>query len=431
MKKLLINGQVWQETGFAKLDILIENGRIISLGENLSGSYLESVDCTGYYIFPAICDMHVHVGERVCGLDLADDWKSLTGLAKSSGIAAIGAFITEQTSSDNRKKSLLQQYGKAQTQAVKDFKQCTHWHLTPKVSEVQDIVPLLKQECDLKFYTTYKPSGLYRSYAEIGRWMQDLGDTKPRILVHCEDDEAVSHYSELHPFKHPFDHTKRRPEVAETKAVERILDLAAQYNYPVHIVHVSSPQSVLLIREAKKTAPVTCETAPHYLLLNEACLQKENGHRWLCTPPLRSEQSRGQLVELLQDDVFDAIATDHCTFTMTDKDQYKNALDRVPMGIAGLGATFPLVYENLVKTGKMSLEKLIPLLSANPAKLMNLHPQLGTIQPGALAKLILLKQEPLPKPLPVIASLSSAPNPWQDFSHTINYTFFEDEYDAH
>ena len=431
MKKLLLGGQIWQETGFTKLDILIEGGKIIEIAKDLSAPYVETVDCRGCFIFPAVCDMHVHAGEKVCGLDLADDWKSLTWLASQSGIAAIGAFITEQTGSDHRKKTLLQQYEKAQTYAVKDFKQSIHWHLTPKVSDVQDIFHLLKEGCDLKFYTTYKPNGLYRSYAEIARWMQDLGDIKPRILVHCEDDETVNHYSNLFPFNHAYDHTKRRPEIAETKAVERMLDLAVQYNYPVHIVHVSSPQSALLIKEAQKTAPVTCETAPHYLLLNETCLQKENGHRWLCTPPLRTEQSRGQLVELLQDCVFDAIATDHCPYTINDKDQYKNTPEQVPMGIAGLGATFPLMYENLVKTGKLPMEKLVPLLSTHPAKLMNLHPQLGSIQTGALAKLIILNPEPLPKPVPVIASLSSAPNPWQEFSHTTNYKFFEVDHDTH
>lgn len=431
MKTLLFDGLVWQENGFTKLDILIEDGKIISLGEHLSQPYVETVDCSEHYIFPAICDMHVHAGEKVCGLDLADDWKSLSRLSETCGVAAIGAFLTERSNSDKSQKSLLQQYEIAQTKATKEFSQHVHWHLTPKSSEVQDILPLLKEGCDLKFYTTYKPNGLYRSYAEIARWMKNLSNLKPRILVHCEDDDEVKYNSDMHPFQNPFDHTKRRPEIAEIKAVERILDLAVQYSYPVHIVHVSSPQSALLIKQAKKSAPVTCETAPHYLHMNETCLQKETGHRWLCTPPLRTEQSRGQLVELLQDGVFDAIATDHCPFTQTDKDMYKNNLSRVPMGISGLGATFPLLYENLVKTGKLPLEKLIPLLSTNPAKLMNLYPQLGNFQPGALAKLIILKAIPLRKPVPVLASLSNAPNPWQDFYHTIDYTFFEDEYDTH
>ena len=431
MKKLLANGLVWQETGFAKLDILIEAGKIISFGENLPATYAETVDCSGCYIFPAICDMHVHVGEKVCGLDLADDWQSLSKLADTCGIAAIGAFITERHNSELNRKTLLYQHQTALFNSAKDFKQYVHWHLTPVHSEVQDILPLLKQGCDLKFYTTYKPNGLYRSYAEIARWMLDLSDLKPRILVHCEDDETVNHNSDFHLFQHPFDQTKRRPEAAEIKAVERILDLSVQYNYPVHIVHVSAPQSALLIKEAKKSAPVTCETAPHYLLLNESCLQKKDGHRWLCTPPLRSEKSRGELVELLQEGVFDAIATDHCPFTLNDKDIHKNALEKVPMGIAGLGATFSLLYENLIKTGKLSLEKLIPLISTNPAKLMHLYPKLGSFQTGALAKLIIIKQKPLQKRVPVLASLSKAHNPWQDFSHTTDYYFFEDDHDTY
>lgn len=425
MKQLFINGLVWQKQGFTILDLVIEDGIIIKLGQNLYEPFIDVVDCQGAFILPAIADMHVHVGERASNLELADSFKSLSKLADSIGLAAIGAFITEHTSTDDKHKTLVRQYEQAVSKAKAEFKHDVFWHLTPTNSEPQDIIPLFKEGCDLKFYTTYKPYGIYKSYAEIERWMQDLQDFKPRMLVHSEDDELVTSMSESIHFQHPFDHTRRRTEAAEVKAVERLLDLAVKYNYPVHIVHVSAPKSALLIQQARKSAPVTCETAPHYLILNDSYLQRADGHRWLCTPPLRNEQSRGILVELLQDGLFDAIATDHCPYTIADKDANKSSLTDAPMGIAGLGATLPVLYEKLVKTGKLPLEKLMTMLSTNPAKLMQLHPKLGTIEIGSTAKLIILQKKPLPRPIPIIPSLSDTFNVWQDFTHTLNYTYIE------
>lgn len=430
MKKLLKGGAVWQKGSFTLMDILIENGTILKIDTNLKDTYALEVDCRGVLILPALADMHVHVGEQIGGLDLADDFSTIAALADKCGLAVIGAFLTEPTASKHKKQRFTDLFQQTNDLAEKQFGKKVRWHLTPTSSSVKDIYSLLQEGCDLKFYTTYKPAGIYCSYDEIGNWMQDLKDLKSRMLVHCEDDEIVQSMSEFYPFQHPFDHTKRRPQLAEILAVERILDLAIQHNYPVHIMHVSTPQAALLVKEARKSAPVSCETAPHYLLLNETNLQKMDGHRWLCTPPLRPEASRGQLVELLQDGLFDAIATDHCPFKAYDKDLHKDNPQSVPNGLAGLGATLPLLYEQLVKPGKLPLEKLLPLLSENPAKLMNFYPKSCTIQPKADAKFILMQMQPLKEPVPVLPSLADTPNPWQDFTHTLNYLYFEDSKDA-
>jgi dihydropyrimidinase len=417
MKKLFINGLIWQGKSFDKLDIAVEDGVIAALEEHLYEPYSGIVDCQGAHIIPGMIDMHVHVGEKVGGFDLADNWASLSKLASDCGISAIGAFITEWSDSEPM-KTLSGLYKQALFQAEMDFKHQVHWHLTPTVSGVKVVYPMLEKGCDLKFYTTYKQSGIYCSYDKIANWMMELSDLKPRMLVHCEEDEIVNSMSAYHPFHHPFDLTKRRPELAEIKAVERVLDLAIRHDYPVHIVHVSSPKSAVLINEARQAAPVTCETAPQYLLLNETLLQREDGHRWLCTPPLRSEQSRGQMIELLQDGLFDAIATDHCPFTTADKDRFKANPEQVPSGLAGLGATLPLMYENLVKTGKITLENLMPMLIDNPARIMKLPAECYEIKTGLKTGLYAIRDS-AGKKKAVRPSLSDTPNPWIGYSTTL------------
>ncbi|MBW6514585.1 MAG: dihydroorotase family protein [Candidatus Syntrophosphaera sp.] len=320
-------------------------------------------------LFPGICDFHVHVGERVGGYELRDDFAALDRIAKEKGIAAIGAFVTEEEGI-----SLTDKLRRMQEDARQHFSGHVHWHLTPVTASLDEVYPLLREGCDLKLYTTYKNAGIYSSYERIGLWMQELSDLKPRILVHCEDDAVIAQCSDRHPFQAPFAHTLRRPELAETIAVDKVLNLAVKYHYPVHIVHVSTPGAALLIQQAKQANPlITCETAPHYLLYNEGKLKGENAHRWLCTPPFRSEESRGLLVELLQDGVFDIIASDHCPFTDEDKDRFKDTPDKVPSGISGLDSLFASSYSELSTKGIISLERLLGLCCLSPAELMGLR----------------------------------------------------------
>lgn len=317
-------------------------------------------------LVPGLVDFHVHVGERIAGFQLRDGFADLS---KVKGLAGIGVFVTEEASDP-----LSVKLARMRKDAARNYPGKVFWHLTPVQTVIEDLIPLLAADTDLKFYTTYKPAGLYRSYAEIERWMQDLEGIQPRMLIHCEDDEIVSESSEKHPFRQPSDHCLRRPELAELKAVERILELAVKHDYPVHIVHVSAPRGALLIREAKKHCPkITCETAPHYLLRNEKRLQGKNAHRWLCSPPFRSEESRGLMVELAADGYFDLIASDHCPFSNDIKDMYQNELPKVPCGIPGLQSMISDLYFALVLKGKLSPEQLIRLTMTSPAALMGLE----------------------------------------------------------
>ncbi len=314
-----------------------------------------------------ICDFHVHIGEKINGYDLRDDFSDLERIAIVNGIAGIGAFVTEEPG-----LSLTDKFRKMQEKARLNFKGKVHWHLTPIQAEIDELFPLLQEGWDLKFYTTYRESGLYSSYEQIEHWMENLSDIKTRILVHCEDDRIIAQASAEHPFRTPYDHTLRRPELAEIVAVEKVLNLAIKHTYPVHIVHISSPKAAIMVKEAKSEYPfITCETAPHYLIYNENRLSGINAHRWLCTPPFRSEESRGLLVELLQDGYFDIIASDHCPFKIEDKDRFKDNLPLVPCGIPGLETLYSSMYNNFVEPEIISQAYLDEMTIYKPMTLMS------------------------------------------------------------
>lgn len=346
-----------------------------------------------------IYDFHVHIGETIARHKLADDWHSFNRLHEHCGVEGIGVFVTETA-----EEPLAEKLG-AMREASKAFNGKVFWHLTPCELSPEKIIPLLADDTDLKLYTTYRKEGLYQSYADIQRLMQDLGSHKPRLLLHCEDNALIEEYRDRYPFHKPLDHTLRRPEKAEIAAVEKALELAIANNYPLHIVHVSSPQAALLIQQAKNEVKnITCETAPHYLLLNEENLSGPQGHRWLCSPPLRSENSRGQLLELLQDGVFDILASDHCAFCTTDKDKGILHPQNTPMGIAGTGTLFTLLAEQLADKGKLSFERLFELIGTNPARLMGFYPEPEKYH-----------YERLGAPVPVNPSYADTPNPYADY----------------
>ncbi len=374
----------WNGEGFSPLELVLSEGRFYLPSDPICPLPLHQIDFDrAIHAIPGSVDFHVHINEKMSGYDLADDFSAYARLAQRSGIQAIAAFITESSDSD-----LVSQYRRYEAAAKKHFGGFVRWHLTPIHSSLREIEPLLRIGCDLKFYTTYRSAGLYRSYDEIGRWMGELSDLKPRMLVHSEDDNVVTEASERHPFTHPRKHSLRRPPEAEIKAVDRLCDLSVRYNYPLHIVHVSTPQAARIIQSAKSSAPISCETSANYLFLNEDIYDQPDGHRWLFTPPLRSENMRGELRDLAQDGIFDIYATDHCPFSRVDKDRYRNELDRVPCGIAGSGALMPLLLDKL----GVSPEHIITRICDNPARLMNMGDDYRQLKPADCARFIMFSQ---------------------------------------
>ena len=151
---------------------------------------------------------------------------------------------------------------------------------------------------------------------------------------------------------------------SEWKQVERDLELVRETGCKYHVCHISTKESVSLIREAKKSGvDVTCETGPHYLVLDDSFLQEDG--RFKMNPPLRSPEDREALVEGLLDGTIDMVATDHAPHSAEEKGR---GLEKSAMGVVGLETAFPVLYTGLVKKGILTLERLTELLSVNPRK---------------------------------------------------------------
>ncbi len=182
------------------------------------------------------------------------------------------------------------------------------------------------------------------------------------VAAHCEDN-ALLHGGYIHDGEYARSHRHMGIcSESEWRQVERDLKLAGETGCAYHVCHVSTKESIRLIRAAKRSGlDVTCETAPHYLTMTDADLQEDG--RFKMNPPIRSEADRDALIEGLLDGTVDMIATDHAPHSAEEKSR---GLEKSLMGVVGLETAFPVLYTNLVKSGIMSLEMLVKKLHDNP-----------------------------------------------------------------
>ena len=365
-------------------------------------------------------DIHTHVHDKIGGYDLADTYESATKLAILNGITTIYNFITQSPD-----ESLFTAIEKAEQKSKGNLFCNLGWHLTPTKFDApawEEInASISKGFTTFKFYTTYKDAGIFTSYEDLKIIAMQLKEKNVTILVHCEDEEILQQNAKNHDYSNPYSHTLMRPPEAEQAAIEKILQIASETDAKFHIVHVSTVKGVELIHSGKSNSQITCETAPHYFFLDESRLQEETGHYYLCSPPLRSGKNREELYKQAQDGLFDIFATDHCPFLKKDKDEHKENIQKIPKGIAGLGALVPLIFRIYKGKRDAGIVEFSRRLSTNPAKVVGLYPKKGIIKVGADADLVLLADGTQKRP--IASSLAETFEPYYDFTSTLQIKF--------
>ena len=188
------------------------------------------------------------------------------------------------------------------------------------------------------------------------------------IAAHCEDNSLL-HGGYIHDGRYCREHGhKGICSESEWGQIARDVELAAETGCRYHVCHISTAESVEIIRQAKKSGvKVTCETAPHYLTLCEDDLQEDG--RFKMNPPVRSADDREALIEGLADGTVDVIATDHAPHSAEEKSR---GLAGSAMGIVGLETAFPVLYTKLVRTGRISMERLVEAMSSAPRRIFRL-----------------------------------------------------------
>jgi dihydropyrimidinase len=378
----------------------IEGGRIVALGDGLSGR--TTLDATGLLVLPGAVDPHVHLQMPAGAVTSSDTWETGTVAAACGGTTTVIDFVEpESTGPDALLRALAARRAEAEGQAVIDF--ALHMTLVNAgPASLAEVPAVVEAGCtSFKTYTTYEgfkldDSDLLAVYAAVGA----AGGV---ALVHAENDAIIDRArsaliaaGRTDPAAHPLS----RPAVAEAEAVARTLSLAEAAGCPLYVVHVSTGRGAEAVALARGRGQAAWgETCPQYLLLTDAEYARPGfeGAKFVCSPPLRTAADRDALWRALAAGNLAAAGTDHCPFFYEgDKDLGRPGgalppFHKIPGGMPGIETRFALLFSEGVAQGRLSLERWVDVCCAAPARVFGLYPRKGALVEGADADVVLFE----------------------------------------
>jgi len=374
MKYLIKNGTLVLADGEKKADILVDGGKIEKIGTNLKAD-CKVLDASGKHIFPGLIDMHVHLREP--GFEGKEDILTGSKAAVKGGFTQVCCMPNTDPVCDN---AVVVSYIKYRQQQVNLCKinpigAITRGEQGAAIAEIGKM-----KEAGAVAISDDGKSVMDSNIMRLG--MEYASGFGLKCLCHCEDINLVDGGVVNEGYNSTLTGLKGSLRAAEDIMIARDIALAESLNVPVHICHVSTYSGVEIIRAAKKRGvKVTAESCPHYFVLTDDAITTYNTDTKV-NPPLREEIDKQAIIKGLADGTIDCIVTDHAPHSLKDKQVEYNL---AAFGMSGLETSFALSYTYLVKSGKITLNKLSELMSRNPANVLNLEG--GEIKEGAAADL--------------------------------------------
>lgn len=355
MRLLLKQVSVLSEGKWEERSVLVEKGRIVSLSSP-QVTDAQVMELNHGFLFPGFVDVHVHLREP--GFSYKETVATGTQAAARGGYTSVCPMPNLNPVPDSL------EHLRPELEAIeRDALVRVHPYGAITVGEKGETLAALEEMAP--HVVAFSDDG--KGVQDPEKMKEAMGRAKALgkvIVAHCED-ERLLNGGYIHDGAYAAAHGHRgNPSASEWKQVERDLALVRETGCAYHVCHVSTKETVALIRSAKTEGlDVTCETTPHYLVFNDAMLQEDG--RFKMNPPIRGEEDRQALIEGLLDGTVDMIATDHAPHSAEEKSR---GLEKSLFGIVGLETAFPVLYTHLVKPGILTLDKLIELMSTNPAK---------------------------------------------------------------
>lgn len=358
MKQLIINAVPYNAAEPTR--ILVEDGVVKAVSPTLEDSIATVVDAKGMTVIPGLVDVHVHFREP--GFEYKETIATGTQAAASAGYTAVCTMPNLKPTPDSMETLQIQRDIIERDAKIKVFPYgcITKGQLGAEMADIDAMNPYVCAFSD-DGHGVQKDEMMRSAMLKV----KTLGS---RIAAHCEVNSLL-HNGYIHLGDYAAQHGHRGIcSQSEWEQIARDVDLVKETGCQYHVCHISTKESVEIIRNAKKLGlPVSCETAPHYLLLTDADLQEEG--RFKMNPPVRSSDDKAALIEGLMDGTIEVIATDHAPHSAEEKSR---GLEKSAFGIVGLETAFPLMYTYFVENGRMSLEKLVDVMSHNPRRLFAL-----------------------------------------------------------
>jgi dihydropyrimidinase len=407
---LIKNGTLVTASETFEADIAIVNGKIAQIGEQLSpDAAAKVIDAAGKLVLPGGVDAHVHLDLPMAGTVTADDHYTGTKAAAFGGTTFVIDFISQD--SDDLSALVKAAVDKASKKAAVDFGY--HMNITHLTAEVEEQIPSLAGMgvTSVKVFSAYNHR-LRLQDGEIFKVLRIAQKSGILTMMHAENgdvieilvDEAVKagHLS-------PVWHARTRPAWGAEESVARGAALAATADAPLYVVHMNAAGEVDQLEYARSLGlNILGETCPQYLFFTEEDLNRADGAKFVCSPPLRTIDDQSRLWEGLEDGVIQTISTDHCSFfydgtkpilyegreiAIPGKELGKDDFTKIPNGLPGVGDRLPVMWTSMVHSGRFSANRFVELTSTNPARIFGVYPQKGTLMPGADADIAIWDPE--------------------------------------
>jgi dihydropyrimidinase len=393
---LIRNGLVVSDEGVSRQDVLIKGEKIERLGPCIEKKADLVVDADGLLVLPGAVDPHVHFNDEFMGTISVHDYSTGTLAAAYGGVTSVIDF-SNQAPGASLMSTLETKFREAEGKALVDWG--VHPVITRLSPETLDEIPLLAEQGapTIKCYMTYRSEGLMIEEPELRQILARLKDVNGMLMLHAEDNDIIEAQvprliSEGN--TRAIFQARSRPPETEDLAIRKAVRIAQESGGRVFVVHLASAAGLDIIKQARaQGTDILCETCTHYLIFTEAMLERDDGIKWICSPPLRDESVQQALWSGLEQGHISQVSSDDAAFSWEAKLLGRDRFDLCPNGIPGIEVRLPMLYSEGVTKDRISLSQWVSLVSTMPARLFGLFPQKGTIAPGSDADLVLFDPE--------------------------------------
>lgn len=394
MKTTLIRGgTVVVGQSVSQQDLLIKGERIAAIGDLSDYQSDETVEAGDLLVLPGGVDTHVHFNDVFMNTISVHDYYTGTLSAAFGGTTSVLDF-SNQAPDATLMSTIETKHKEAAGLAMID------WGVHPVITqptgrtlaEIPEVVAAGAPT--IKCYMTYREEGLMIEEPDLRRILAGLRDAGGMLLVHAEDNDLAEsgiarclengHTDKIY-------HSESKPQQVEDKAIQDGIQMVRELGGRLFIVHMSSARGVDMVASARAEGlDVLAETCTHYLVFTEDMLQREDGLKWICSPPLRDQATQDKLWKGLRDGRLVQVTSDDAAYSWEATQYGVDRFDLCPNGMPGVEPRFILLFSLGVTQGRISLQRFVELVSTNPARIFGMYPQKGTLLPGADADIVLL-----------------------------------------
>ena len=413
MELLIKGGTVVTATESFPADVAVDGGKIVAIGKDLAVNAKKVVDATGKLVLPGALDAHTHMAMPFGGTVSADSYLSGTRAAVCGGVTTIFDYPVQ-----HKGETILGLIGSKKEVLEKEA--CCDYAFHCCITDLNDgeILDEMEQAVEegitsFKCFLVYKKEGMMVDDGMLARLLLRAKELGAMINVHAENPDLIDLRTEQYLKEgktSAWYHYMSRPEFVEAEADKRVVHWASHLDTPVYIVHMADKEGLEACIKAKSEGhDILVETCPQYLEFTCDVYKREDGRNFVCSPPMKGQESQDALWTAIKSGMIDTVATDHCPFQSYEKDWGKDDFTKIPNGCSGVENLYPYMLD-AANSGKITFEKAVELCSTNVAKIFGCDNK-GAIAVGKDADIVIYDKD---KDFTISVS-----NMHSDYDHTI------------